>query len=171
MKESWPPQSHKLRMRSPRNRTWFCSTSIVAPRRDVRDAGLFELVDEMNKRRRRNKKSVAHKINDLMDVLPLPEAPMRRTYTGVSRGHNWGIGAFTFFFMAGGGREDGEGRRGVVGVWEREDRQGTRRMRHLVIIFTIHISTYVIHNYANLPSLHRLVCDAISIAAMPQSSP
>lgn len=30
-------------MRSPRKRTWFCSTSMVAPRRVVREAGLLEL--------------------------------------------------------------------------------------------------------------------------------
>lgn len=30
-------------MRSPRKRTWFCSTSIVAPRREVSEAGLLEL--------------------------------------------------------------------------------------------------------------------------------
>lgn len=43
MKESWPPQSQRFNMRSPRKRTWFCSTSIVAPRRAVKEAGLFEL--------------------------------------------------------------------------------------------------------------------------------
>src|SRR6266851_6128096 len=43
MNASCPPQSQRLRMRSPRKRTWFCSTSMVAPRREVSDAGLFEL--------------------------------------------------------------------------------------------------------------------------------
>ena len=36
-------------MRSPRNRTWFCSTSMVAPRRDVSEAGLFELHYSLNR--------------------------------------------------------------------------------------------------------------------------
>jgi len=43
MNASWPPQSQRLRMRPPRKRTWFCSTSIVAPRSEMSDAGLFEL--------------------------------------------------------------------------------------------------------------------------------
>ena len=45
MNESWPPQSHKFSTRSPKKRTWFCSTSIVAPSRAVKEAGLFELTE------------------------------------------------------------------------------------------------------------------------------
>jgi hypothetical protein len=43
MNVSWPPQSQRLRIRSPRKRTWFCSAPMAAPRCEVREAGLFEL--------------------------------------------------------------------------------------------------------------------------------
>ena len=78
MNASWPPQSQRFRIKSPRKRTWFCSTSIVAPKRDVREAGLFELIAryvDMLAPHREN----AHKMRERIDVFPLPDAPMSRT--------------------------------------------------------------------------------------------
>lgn len=69
-------------MRSPRKRTWFCSTSIVAPSLDVRDAGLFELVAIGGQNQfgfMQSKMLETDKITERIEVLPLPEAPIRRT--------------------------------------------------------------------------------------------
>jgi len=77
-------------MRSPRKRTWFCSTSMVAPRREVSDAGLFELqayvlsgqrrgLSPPGSRFQRERESGTHKMRERMEVFPLPDAPIRRT--------------------------------------------------------------------------------------------
>lgn len=67
-------------MRSPRKRTWFCSTSMVAPSREVKEAGLFELSGDVNRKGKLLQTQNAHKINDRIDVFPLPDAPMRSTW-------------------------------------------------------------------------------------------
>ena len=53
---------------------------MVAPRRDVSEAGLFELrYDAQQSRSAPSVQEQTHKIRDRMDVFPLPDAPMRRT--------------------------------------------------------------------------------------------
>ena len=54
---------------------------MVAPRRDVSEAGLFELrYDAQKSRSAPSVQEQTHKIRERMDVFPLPDAPMRRTW-------------------------------------------------------------------------------------------
>ena len=59
---TYPPQSHKFRIRLPRNLIWLCSTSMVAPSRRT---------------------SLATKLLKMMlrmEDLPEPDLPIRRTF-------------------------------------------------------------------------------------------
>jgi hypothetical protein len=64
---------------------------MVAPRREVSEAGLLELCNYKGKKNRRilivlalsqpraSRERVTHKMRERMEVFPLPDAPMRRT--------------------------------------------------------------------------------------------